>query len=83
MAARFHNGIAATMLEACQLARERTGCRTVALSGGVWQNMVLLGQSVTLLRHAGFEVLHHKRVPTNDGGLALGQVLIAAWSQVS
>ena len=83
MAARFHNGIAATMLEASQLARERTGCRTVALSGGVWQNMVLLGQSVTLLRHAGFEVLHHKRVPTNDGGLALGQALIAAWSQVS
>ncbi len=83
MAARFHNAVAAAMLEACQMACERTGCRVVALSGGVWQNMILLSSSVTLLRRAGFEVLHHKRVPTNDGGLALGQALIAGWSHVS
>jgi hydrogenase maturation protein HypF len=82
MAARFHNGVAAIMLEACQNARQRTGSRVVALSGGVWQNMALLSRVVTLLRQAGFTVLHHKRVPTNDGGLALGQALIAAKSSL-
>ncbi len=81
MAARFHNGVAALMLEACQSVRQRTGCRIVALSGGVWQNITLLGRTVELLRGAEFEVLHHRRVPTNDGGLALGQALIAARNQ--
>jgi hydrogenase maturation protein HypF len=80
MAARFHNGVATAMLEACQTARQRSGCQVVALSGGVWQNMTLLKHTVNLLRQAGFEVLYHKRVPTNDGGLALGQALIAAKS---
>ncbi|HWQ05488.1 MAG TPA: carbamoyltransferase HypF [Longilinea sp.] len=80
MAARFHNGVAAAMLEACQNARQRTDSHVVALSGGVWQNMALLSRVVVLLRHGGFSVLHHKRVPTNDGGLALGQALIAAKS---
>jgi len=80
MAARFHNGVAAVMLEACQNAHQRTGSTVVALSGGVWQNMALLSRVVVLLRQAGFPVLHHKRVPTNDGGLALGQALIAAKS---
>ncbi len=80
MAARFHNGVAAAMLDACQNARQRTGSAVVALSGGVWQNMALLGRVMVLLRQAGFTVLYHKRVPTNDGGLALGQALIAAKS---
>ncbi|GAP14938.1 hydrogenase maturation protein, carbamoyltransferase HypF [Longilinea arvoryzae] len=83
MAARFHNGVAVVLLEACQNVRQRTGCRVVALSGGVWQNITLLGRTIDLLRQAGFEVLHHQRVPTNDGGLALGQALIAARSQVN
>lgn len=82
MAARFHNGVATIMLEACQNVRQRTGCHVVALSGGVWQNCTLLTRTMQLLRQAGFEVLHHKRVPANDGGLALGQALIAAKSQV-
>lgn len=81
MAARFHNGVASALLEACEMARERTSCRFIALSGGVWQNMVLLKRSIALLRQAGFEVFYHKRVPTNDGGLALGQALIAARNQ--
>jgi hydrogenase maturation protein HypF len=51
----------------------------VALSGGVWQNMVLLQRTVTLLEQAEFDVLLHRRVPANDGGIALGQAAVAAW----
>lgn len=80
MAARFHNGVAAALLEACQNAHQRTSCTVVAISGGVWQNVALLGRVVVFLRQAGFTVLFHQRVPTNDGGLALGQALIAAKS---
>jgi len=50
---------------------------TVALSGGVWQNTTLLKKTMSKLESAGFEVLLHRRVPTNDGGIALGQLLIA------
>lgn len=80
MAARFHNGVAAAMLEACQYARQHSGCKVVALSGGVWQNATLLARAIHLLRQAGFEVYYHRRVPANDGGLALGQALVAARS---
>jgi hydrogenase maturation protein HypF len=50
----------------------------VALSGGVWQNRLLLEMAVPMLRQAGFEVLLHQAVPANDGGLAYGQVAVAA-----
>jgi hydrogenase maturation protein HypF len=50
----------------------------VALSGGVFQNVRLMEQSVLGLSDAGFEVLTHRRVPTNDGGVSLGQVAVAA-----
>jgi hydrogenase expression/formation protein HypC len=50
----------------------------VVLSGGVWQNLVLLRLSMALLTDAGFQVLVHRRVPANDGGLALGQAMIAS-----
>jgi hydrogenase maturation protein HypF len=78
IAARFHNGVAQMVLEVCQELRTRTGTGKVVLSGGVWQNVTLLGKTVTLLRHDKFEVYFHEIVPPNDGGIALGQAVIAA-----
>jgi len=75
---KFHNGLANLVLEICQDARDNHGLQDVALSGGVWQNMTLLGKTVPLLRHAGFTVYIHQQVPPNDGGLSLGQAVIAA-----
>lgn len=78
MAARFHRGLARAVVEACAILRRRTGLERVALSGGVWQNRVLLRQAVAGLEEAGFTVLVHQQVPANDGGLAFGQVAVAA-----
>jgi hydrogenase maturation protein HypF len=78
IAARFHNGIARLMAEGCVLLRERTGLGTVALSGGVFQNLLLLHTVVRLLESSGFTVLTHARVPCNDGGISLGQAVVAA-----
>jgi hydrogenase maturation protein HypF len=60
------------------MLREATGLGTAALSGGVFQNVLLLERTVAGLEQAGFRVLTHSRVPPNDGGISLGQVAIAA-----
>jgi hydrogenase maturation protein HypF len=78
IAARFHNGIAALIVDACLLIREQEALNTVALSGGVFQNLLLLGKTVDGLESNGFTVLTHSRVPCNDGGISLGQAVIAA-----
>jgi hydrogenase maturation protein HypF len=78
IAARFHNGVAATVVAACQRLREATGLNQIALSGGVWQNLLLLERTVQGLEGAGFRVLVHHQVPANDGGLSLGQAAVAA-----
>ena len=78
IAARFHRGVAAAIAQVCLRLRERSGLGTVALSGGVFQNLLLLGQVVDLLEEAGFRVLTHARVPPNDGGISLGQAVVAA-----
>ena len=77
VAARFHRGVAAAIVEVCTALRERSGLGTVALSGGVFQNLLLLGQAVDGLEGAGFRVLTHARVPPNDGGISLGQAAVA------
>ena len=76
--ARFHHGVAAMIGEVCGLLRDRSGLATVALSGGVFQNLLLLGTVVDLLEGRGFRVLTHSRVPPNDGGISLGQAVVAA-----
>ncbi len=74
----FHEGLSRLIEVACATARERTGVQTVALTGGCYQNTLLLGRSVELLRAAGFRVLTHGLVPPNDGGVSLGQAVVAA-----
>jgi hydrogenase maturation protein HypF len=78
IAARFHRGVAALIEAGCQLMRDRYGLGTVALSGGVFQNLLLLDAAVSRLEARGFRVLLHSRVPCNDGGISLGQAVVAA-----
>jgi len=77
IAARFHNGLTALVLELCTTLRKRTGLKEVTLSGGVWQNMTLLSSVMVGLQAAGFQVLTHHQVPANDGGISLGQAAVA------
>jgi hydrogenase maturation protein HypF len=79
IAARFHNAMADLVLEVSLWLRRREGLNQVALSGGVFQNMTLLQRVVQRLCKADFTILTHRRVPPNDGGLALGQAVIAAF----
>lgn len=74
----FHAALAQMIVRIASAERARTGIGRVALSGGVFQNVVLLSAAVSELRRAGFAVLVHRRVPPNDGGLALGQAAIVA-----
>jgi hydrogenase maturation protein HypF len=78
VSARFHNGLALMTVEVCRRLRASTGLSHVALSGGVWQNVTLLGKTVSALRAASFAVYLHRQAPANDGGLALGQAAVAA-----
>ena len=82
ISARFHNGLAQMVLEVCEVIRREHGLNEVALSGGVWQNITLLRRTLDLLREAKFVVYVHRRVPPNDGGIALGQAVVAAHSQL-
>ena len=77
ISAKFHNTIADIIVGVSRAARERTGINRVALSGGVFQNMYLLGRTLDGLERQGFEALIHHQVPANDGGIALGQAVIA------
>jgi hydrogenase maturation protein HypF len=77
VAARFHNSVAQLVVDVCTRLRSDRGLNTVSLSGGVFQNVRLLGETVAGLAGAGFDVLTHRRVPTNDGGVSLGQVAVA------
>jgi hydrogenase maturation protein HypF len=78
IAARFHRGVAAVVHAMCGRARERHGLDTVALTGGVFANTLLSSACAAGLREDGFTVLRHHLVPPNDGGLALGQLMVAA-----
>ncbi|MDH6432446.1 hydrogenase maturation protein HypF [Streptomyces sp. SAI-144] len=78
VAARFHRGVTGLVHRMCARARERHGLETVALTGGVFANTLLSSACAATLREDGFTVLRHHLVPPNDGGLALGQLMVAA-----
>ncbi len=78
-----HAGIVAGMTQVATLVRDRTAAATVGLTGGVFQNRLLADLARTTLTAKGFLVLEHHRVPCNDGGLALGQAMIAACTELS
>ncbi len=77
---RFHATVVEMVLHTCLEIRERTGISRIVLSGGVFQNEFLLRGAHEALEHEGFAVHVHRLVPTNDGGVALGQAAVAGWS---
>jgi hydrogenase maturation protein HypF len=77
ISSRFHRTVAELVVAGCEEIRETGGVSAVALSGGTFQNLLLMEQVVELLRGKGLTVYRHRRVPTNDGGLSLGQAMLA------
>ncbi len=77
ISACFHNTLAQMVRRVCDQLRQTTGLQRVALSGGVFQNRFLTERCLELLESGGFQVFTHSLVPPNDGGLALGQAVIA------
>jgi hydrogenase maturation protein HypF len=80
IARRFHTTLVEIIVAACESIRQSTRLSAVALSGGVFMNALLAAEATGRLMAAGFEVYNHRRFPPNDGGLALGQLAIAAAS---
>jgi hydrogenase maturation protein HypF len=77
IAARFHNGVARMVVDVCRRLCRQHAVKEIVLSGGVWQNVTLLTPTVAGLQKAGGTVYIHSQAPANDGGLALGQAVIA------
>ena len=77
ISAKFHNTIAAALLEMAKKARESKKLETAALSGGVFCNRYLTNRLIKLLKKSDFCVLFNRDVPSNDGGISLGQAAIA------
>ena len=78
---RFHYTMAVLATEMCRLISQETGLKQIALSGGVFQNRLLLRLTVGQLERAGFNVLTHHLIPCNDGGISLGQAVIANFNR--
>jgi hydrogenase maturation protein HypF len=75
---RFHNGMANALAEVARRVRKRTGLNRVCLSGGTFQNLYLFTKLQSLLTNDCFQVFAHSEVPAGDGGLSLGQAMVAA-----
>jgi hydrogenase maturation protein HypF len=80
IAAKFHNAVADLIVQLSLQMRRQHGLNQVALSGGVFQNVTLLETAVRQLHYHNFEIFTHRLVPPNDGGLALGQVMIGRFN---
>jgi hydrogenase maturation protein HypF len=79
ISAKFHNTLVNIICDAAGRISACTGLKKVILSGGTWHNEYLFRTAIKALRMAGFQVCFHRHVPTNDGGIALGQAMIAHW----
>jgi hydrogenase maturation protein HypF len=77
ISAVFHRTVAQMIASMCELMHKETGLSTVALSGGCFQNRLLTRLTMEALGAQGFQILLHRHVPCNDGGLSLGQAVIA------
>lgn len=77
MAAKFHNTVAEFTLNLCGKIRDDTGINRIALSGGVFQNRYLTEKIISLLEKDDFQVYTQRKVPPNDGGISLGQAVVA------
>ena len=78
ISAKFHNTVAQGLLAMAELARHRTGIDTVVISGGVFCNRYLANRLIVLLKQIRFHVLFNRDVPSNDGGISVGQAAIVA-----
>ncbi|KAF0130048.1 MAG: hydrogenase maturation protein HypF [Bacteroidetes bacterium] len=78
ISAKFHNTMLAVMLTVSRKLKAETGINSVVLSGGSFQNRYLLENALHMFQEQGFEVYAHEKVPSNDGGIALGQMAVAA-----
>ena len=76
---RFHTTLVAIISEAVERVREKTGINKVALSGGTFQNRYLFRETKKALTNKEFDILYHHHVPANDGGISLGQAMVAHW----
>ena len=77
IAAKFHNTLVSVITKVCLRLRKTEGLNRICLSGGTFQNMYLLQRVVLWLRQRGFQVFVNSKVPPNDGGISLGQAVIA------
>jgi len=75
---RFHRTLIRLFTDLCSVLRKDTGCNRVVLSGGVFQNALLLSGIRRALEKSRFDVYSHAKVPTNDGGISFGQAAVAA-----
>ena len=82
ISAKFHSTVARMIGELCQVISDKTGITQVVLSGGVFQNRLLLRKAVSLLEADGFKVFTHQQVPCNDAGISLGQAVIANFASI-
>lgn len=76
IAQNFHETLAQIILHVAEMARQEKGLNNVCLSGGVFQNKVLTERAVCLMKDSGFNVFTHNRLPPNDGGISLGQLIV-------
>jgi hydrogenase maturation protein HypF len=79
---KFHYTVANIIIEMCKLIADDSKIKRVGLSGGVFQNRLLLKLATAALKREGFEVLTHRLVPANDGGISLGQAVVANFAKI-